>query len=122
MNASPRTIAHITRRKALLTSATVGAAAVLPAAAATGASAATSKAARMTRTGQSPSPAGASTTFVAKGAQSAALPDARTRQILSSFTSGVSADKLAAVAAEGGIEAWFEHQLTPDDIPDPKIG
>jgi hypothetical protein len=50
----------------------------------------------------------------------AALPDVKTRHMLSSFTCGVSATNIAAVAAEGGIDAWFEHQLAPDDIPDQK--
>jgi uncharacterized protein (DUF1800 family) len=38
--------------------------------------------------------------------------------MLSAFTCGVSATNIAAVAAAGGIDAWFEHQLAPGDIPD----
>ncbi len=50
----------------------------------------------------------------------AALPDVKTRHMLSAFTCGVSPTNVAAVAAAGGIDAWFEHQLAPDDIPDQK--
>ena len=48
----------------------------------------------------------------------AALPDGKTRNIVSRFTSGVNAERLADVAAEGGVDAWFEHQLAPGNIPD----
>jgi hypothetical protein len=48
----------------------------------------------------------------------AALPDAHTRHVLSRFTGAVTAQRLADVAAIGGIDAWFERQLTPSKIVD----
>ena len=47
-----------------------------------------------------------------------AVPDARTRNVLSRFTGAVTADRIADVAAVGGIDAWFEQQLVPAAIPD----
>jgi uncharacterized protein (DUF1800 family) len=129
MSAPPRTRKSVTRRSALLASAAAGGAAVLPvsAAAASAASAATSAAMRKAARKASPSQArrGAQPSAQASGASSsalpaAALPDVKTRHMLSSFTCGVSAVNVAAVASEGGIDAWFEHQLAPDDIPDQK--
>ena len=38
--------------------------------------------------------------------------------MLSRFTTGVNDARLAEVDAAGGIDAWFEHQLSPGDIPD----
>jgi hypothetical protein len=40
-----------------------------------------------------------------------AAPVTRRRALVASAT---------AVTAEGGIDAWFKHQLAPDDIPDLK--
>jgi uncharacterized protein (DUF1800 family) len=46
------------------------------------------------------------------------LPDALTHNVLSRFTAGVTSKRIAEVSRAGGIEAWFEQQLTPADIPD----
>ena len=37
---------------------------------------------------------------------------------MSRFTSGVNQARLAEVAAAGGPSAWFDRQLSPEDIPD----
>ena len=46
------------------------------------------------------------------------LPDSQTRHLLSRFTSGVSAERTADVVAAGGVDAWFDRQLSPGDLPD----
>lgn len=44
--------------------------------------------------------------------------DPNTRHILSRFTTAVNPARLAQVDAAGGIDAWFDEQLSPDGIPD----
>jgi hypothetical protein len=48
------------------------------------------------------------------------VPDEQTRHVLTRFTSGVTAERLADVDAIGGIDNWFQQQLSPQHIPDPE--
>jgi uncharacterized protein (DUF1800 family) len=52
------------------------------------------------------------------GRDQASLPDTHTRHVLTRFTAGVNDERLADVEAAGGVDAWFEQQLSPGDIPD----
>ncbi|MDX6309840.1 MAG: hypothetical protein QOI06_2886 [Nocardioidaceae bacterium] len=103
----------ITRRSALVGSAAVGATAVLPVSAAAAATKVRTRVAR-------PATNHSAGTFAASTNHAFQLPDGKTRNILSRFTSGVNAERLADVAAEGGIDAWFEHQLAPGNISNKK--
>jgi hypothetical protein len=74
-------------------------------------------------TGAGPDLAGRRSVLIARGdsaqrRETIGLPDPRTRHLVSRFTSGVSAIRVAQVAAAGGVDAWFEGQLSPGDIPD----
>ncbi len=53
-----------------------------------------------------------------RGRRRSELPDSKTRHVLSRFSGGVSLSRISEVAALGGIDAWFEQQLAPAEIPD----
>lgn len=97
------------RRSVLVGAAVVGAAASVPLA---GQSAAATTAARPTR----PSRAA----YVVPKTRTVDVPEAATRHVLTRFTTGVNKARLAEVAAAGDIDAWFDEQLRPGDIPDHK--
>ncbi len=47
-----------------------------------------------------------------------ALPDPKTRHLLSRFSAAVTPARIADVKAAGGPDAWFRQQLSPGNIPD----
>ncbi|MDX6297144.1 MAG: hypothetical protein QOI51_1001 [Nocardioidaceae bacterium] len=109
MRTPARASVSFTRRSALTASAVAGAAALYPAAAAQGV-------ARESPIQTAPRVEGRH--FV-PDRHAVDLPDGHTRHVLSRFTSGVSAERIADVVATGGIDAWFDRQLSPADLPDP---
>ena len=48
-------------------------------------------------------------------------PTATERHILNRFSYGFSTKEFARLRLAGGSEAWFERQLNPSSIPDPKV-
>lgn len=108
----------LSRRTVLMgTAAAAGATALLPMAAGSAAAAPLAPpkaAARPLRTGRLSR--GASTLGKQHGAD---LPDAATRHVLSRFTAGLNAARVAEVVTAGGIDAWFAQQLSPNSITDP---
>ena len=57
-------------------------------------------------------------TYPFRGRRRPPIPDPQVRHMLTRFTAGVNAERLADVDAAGGVDAWFEQQLSPNDIPD----
>jgi uncharacterized protein (DUF1800 family) len=104
------------RRAALMGTMAVGAVALLPAGAASAATrtkmlSARDKARQLNQ--------GTKGSFVVPQVHQADIPDAWTRHMLSRFSGGVSQKRLDEVTAAGGIDAWFQAQLSPDTVDDP---